>query len=371
MSKTLFTASFATILATMSALASSASAQVTQYWDVNGSTAGLGGTGTWDVGTTPSWNDSSGTGAPQTWTNGNDASFQGTAGTVMFSGAINAGVLTMATTPSTPFTFSPAAGVGNTLSFSQLVVPTNNNVQTTFTGGVTGTDITIVDNNGAIANNVAFGGVNTFTGNVNLNGTGAGTTSASRLAFLINSTTAVPATANFNYRRNFSQVLFNVTGGANWGSVVHNFNINPDNVTPPSGPFEAWIGALGGTGNLNTVTLTGLISGNGGLTFGLGASGGAGVITLSNNNMYTGNTRWLNAVSGVVKLGVDDALPITTGLIFGSGATPAGSLDLNGRNQTVASLASGATTGAQNGIVNTQGATATSILTINGSATTA
>src|SRR5689334_21825306 len=64
---------------------------VTQYWDVNGATAGLGGSGTWDVGTTPNWNVSTGTGTATVCTNGNDANFQGSGtNTVTLSGAITA-----------------------------------------------------------------------------------------------------------------------------------------------------------------------------------------------------------------------------------------------------------------------------------------
>src|SRR4051812_33117878 len=53
----------------------------TQYWDINGPTANLGGTGTWDftTGATGNFNDSTGTGARQDWANGNDAVFNGTA----------------------------------------------------------------------------------------------------------------------------------------------------------------------------------------------------------------------------------------------------------------------------------------------------
>ena len=191
---------------------------------------------------------------------------------------------------------------------------------------------------------------NTFTGNVNLNGSGAGTTSASRLALLINSIGGIPATADFNYGRSMSQVLFNIAG--NHGTVPHDFNLNTGSIAN----FEGWIGALAGA----TVNLSGVVSGSGTLTFGLGLSGGAGVITLSNNSTYTGNTKFLHAQTGVVKLGVDDALPTTTGIIMSTGSTNAGSIDLNGKNQTIASLASN-TTGIENGIANTAGATATSI----------
>src|SRR5688500_18204377 len=105
MSKSLFALSFATLLATMSALATSAGA-VTQFWDVNGSAAGFGGIGAWDVGATSNWNDASGTGPPQTWANGNDATFQGTGGTVTFTGGVTAGAMTMlGTSGAGAFTF--------------------------------------------------------------------------------------------------------------------------------------------------------------------------------------------------------------------------------------------------------------------------
>src|SRR5690349_15347212 len=54
----------------------------TLYWDTNGATAGLGGSGTWDT-TTANWTtDPTGASATQAWTAGADAVFDGTAGTV-------------------------------------------------------------------------------------------------------------------------------------------------------------------------------------------------------------------------------------------------------------------------------------------------
>jgi fibronectin-binding autotransporter adhesin len=62
----------------------------TNYWDVNGVGAGLGGSGTWDT-NTANWNDVSGTGTPYTWTNGAfEAVFGGTAGTVTMRTSIRA-----------------------------------------------------------------------------------------------------------------------------------------------------------------------------------------------------------------------------------------------------------------------------------------
>jgi fibronectin-binding autotransporter adhesin len=60
------------------------------YWDVNGSASGLGGTGTWDAGTTANWNDSTGTGTAIVWVNGNNAIFSGIAGTITLNSAVTA-----------------------------------------------------------------------------------------------------------------------------------------------------------------------------------------------------------------------------------------------------------------------------------------
>ena len=74
----------------------------TQYWDVNGSAAGFGGTGNWNLVTDKNWNDSTGSGTPAIWNNGNDAVFQGTAGTVTINAAgVTARNLTFNTGPYT------------------------------------------------------------------------------------------------------------------------------------------------------------------------------------------------------------------------------------------------------------------------------
>jgi fibronectin-binding autotransporter adhesin len=60
------------------------------YWAVNGAAAGFGGSGTWDAGTTPNWNDSTGIGTPTVWVDGNNAIFGGTPGTVTLNSAVTA-----------------------------------------------------------------------------------------------------------------------------------------------------------------------------------------------------------------------------------------------------------------------------------------
>jgi autotransporter-associated beta strand protein len=73
---------------------------------------------------------------------------------------------------------------------------------------------------------------------------------------------------------------------------------------------------------------------------------GADMLTLNGGNTYTGATR-IN--EGVLKSGVDNALPIGTALSLGSGAT-VGALDLGTFNQTVTSLAVNSDSGDSNTI---------------------
>lgn len=104
-----------------------------------------------------------------------------------------------------------------------------------------------------------------------------------------------------------------------------------------------------------------------------GVADGIGTITLAKsgtnlwevygtNNTYTGGTQ---IDDGLLRIGINNALPITTAVRLGVGAT-AGTLDLNGFDQTIGSLA--ATTNSNtvtNNILVTTGKT----LTINGAVT--
>jgi autotransporter-associated beta strand protein len=152
------------------------------------------------------------------------------------------------------------------------------------------------------------------------------------------------------------------TNGTGLSSTIgNNIALNSNNVAPP---FSTTIGATAG----NTITIDGVISGNSDVSFSSSTPGaGTGLIVLNNHNTYTGSTTMHFASAGVVRLGIDNALPTTTDMIFGSGAINVGAFDLNGHQQTVRSLAT-ATTGTANGIVNTAASRAT--LIINGNAST-
>src|SRR5262245_28070810 len=74
------------------ALAATADA-ATQFWDVNGATAGFGGansTGTWNLTNTNWTSDGTGSTATVAWVQGSDASFGQPVGTVTVAAAIQA-----------------------------------------------------------------------------------------------------------------------------------------------------------------------------------------------------------------------------------------------------------------------------------------
>ncbi len=158
-----------------------------------------------------------------------------------------------------------------------------------------------------------------------------------------------------------------MSGGT--ATIGNNIVLNSLNV---GGAFVTNLGPVS-SGNL---TVNGTISGSSDLNIagglgGLTLGGGSGTLTLNAQNTYTGATTLNLTGSSTVKLGINDALPITTSLSFGTNSGSTGSiLDLNGFNQTVASLSFGGVGTATNyKITNTGGADAT--FTVNGSTTPA
>jgi autotransporter-associated beta strand protein len=94
-------------------------------------------------------------------------------------------------------------------------------------------------------------------------------------------------------------------------------------------------------GSGNTINFNGVISGSCDVQFGsVGGGGQANTIYLNNQNTYAGVTMFEQGVSGNVILGASNALPRTTDLIFApvNGNSYQQLLDLNGHNQTVASM---------------------------------
>ena len=129
---------------------------------------------------------------------------------------------------------------------------------------------------------------------------------------------------------------------------------NPVALALPSGALN--LGATSGY----TLNVNGPISGTGGLNLAVGGSGGAGVTNLNAQSTFSGDVTVNSAATGIHKLGVDNALPTTAGVTFGS---TAGSIDLNGHAQQIAFLKGSA--GGVGGIVNSVAGT-TSTLTVSG-----
>jgi fibronectin-binding autotransporter adhesin len=108
---------------------------------------------------------------------------------------------------------------------------------------------------------------------------------------------------------------------------------------------------------LGTVTSSGAISGSGSVS-----NIGVGTVILSANNTYNGNTVIAN---GTLQLGASEVIPNGTGagnVVLDGGASAAGTLDLNGFNETINGL-SGVTGTVLGKVVNNSG-TATNFLAV-------
>ncbi len=155
-------------------------------------------------------------------------------------------------------------------------------------------------------------------------------------------------------------------------TVNNNFIINPavTSGTYTPGTFLARIGATGGAGgiNPNTLIVNGAISGFGDLQISAGFSGGTGTVVLNAQNTYKGQTYFNAGQAGIVQLGINNALPVTTDLIMSYTSGNGGILDLNGFNQTLNSLSTNLA-GGTSYITNSGGQFSgqMSTLTINGS----
>jgi autotransporter-associated beta strand protein len=150
-----------------------------------------------------------------------------------------------------------------------------------------------------------------------------------------------------------------VSGGPNVTvSVANNIQLNSLNSTfiktsiSQSGAAASGNGFILGDGTTcslftidpganNTMNVNGAISGNCDVQLGpLGGGGQTNTIYFNNQNTYSGVTIFSEGVLGNVILGTSNALPTTTDLMFApiNGNGYQQKLDLNGNNQTVASL---------------------------------
>jgi len=257
-----------------------------------------------------------------------------------------------------------------------------------YTGGNTTTDRNFTINNGAtagwdVANSESVltltGGAASSTGNLSKLGAGTlalfgtnfytGDTTISNGELRLTSATAINGTSGITVSSgrlsldggistgSGKSVTINGTGGNFFGALQGNSGTN-------EWAGDVVIGTTTGTRigvNAGQLTVSGIISGStsvNGLTF---RPNSGTTLVVSGVNTYAGDTTILSA-TGVVKLdGGNDRLPTGTRLIFGSGST-SGILDLNGRNQQVAGLSVGQTSGPNTNEIRS---TAAATLTVN------
>jgi autotransporter-associated beta strand protein len=244
--------------------------------------------------------------------------------------------------------------------------PTNSIVMNTNSGAfrtqiirsvINGTDITMVPNPAGTGR--AFltiganptGVANTFTGDLIFGG--VTTTGFSQIA--IDNPTALPATAEVRMKRGLSQLLFGGGGAGQTTGYTHTF---PNDIILNDGGSGTFTQSIGAFAAATVVTLDGVISGDANLVFELGAGGGNGTIVLSNNATYTGFTNISGNASAIVRLDVNNALPVGTRLQVNR------TFDMAEFNQQIGGL----TSASANGAVTTTSAT-TKTLTISGNVT--
>ena len=375
-------------------------------WDPGQTKSSGGGTANWNTSSNYWFNGT----ADVVWTLGNDAVFGGTAGTVTVKSGISVNNLTFNTSG---YTIS-----GNTLTITggSVNVPSGSATISSVIGGapnITKLGAGNLTLSGSL-NLGAASGLDIEGGSLTI-GQAAGTFNLPNGSTLNGNLVIVnPIRVNFNspatgltltYNGSGSiqiqsslSVISNVSGsyGGAIGASIQlnalNLPFNKTDVTqsniayPASNSFVTAIGATkNGTSNHNLI-VNGVISGNSDVVLATNdptlGGGGAGIMQLNTQNTYTGATLISGngpdtGTGGSVILGVNNALPAATDLVFGWNPTPTGQpkLDLNGFNQQIGSLSmtSSVTTAYQSSfsITNDYNGVSVSTLTVSGATTPA
>lgn len=289
------------ILAALMALYAPARA-ADRYWDVNGTSLGSGGTGTWNT-TSAFWspNNDGVSGPYSAWNNAalDDAFFGGTAGTVTLGGAITAHNLTFQTN-------------GYSLTGGSLTLGGTTPTLSVTTGTAT-IDSPITSTNGltkAGAGTLTLNGSNSFGGDLTISGGALGLNAANSFTGNINVTGG--------------NLSIGAIGDAALGNAVNQIYL-------ANGRSLSSTGALSAS---RTVNLTGGIAGIGGAGVGgvryTGAGGlsvADGVALTNNANDYQGQTRFTtqtgwsgssNSFSSIADLGIASALGAPTTVANGT-----------------------------------------------------
>lgn len=175
------------VLTALAALHMPAAAAADRYWDVNGGSAGSGGTGTWDTSTALFNSASDGVAGPFVkWNNAalDNAVFAGTPGTITLSGGITAQALT--------FSVSGYELDGGTLTLGGTTPGVSVTTGTaTINAVVAGSAGIAKTGNGTLA----LGGTNTFTGGINVQAGGLSVSGDAALGAAANGITMASGTA--------------------------------------------------------------------------------------------------------------------------------------------------------------------------------
>ena len=266
------------------------------------------------------------------------------------SGAVSlAGILTKSSagTLTLGSAVSSSAGAAFTIAAGDLVLGQASGVVKVFA-------------NSTLTGNLVIGGPIRFDVNGSSTISGPGAIKVVSSGTLISSTSAdVGGTVS-------SEIVLNSTAAAftkgGWTGATYT----------PSSTFSFTVG--GTTGGVLTVAK---LSGDADVDFSNNSTtgGGAGTLVLTAVSTYTGNTTIsantpASPATDSIRLGVNNALPTTTGIIFGT-KTGVGKpiINLNGYSQQVAYLADGANVSSAKFLTITNGGASPSTLTVGGDTT--
>ena len=288
-------------------LANKARGQVPYYWDINGNTAGAGGptpNGDWDdMSAGGFWTiDATGMTATGAWVDGNTPVFSALNGTgATTTDATGTYTITVGTTTHTIAGMQTAPGSGPVTVSGAGSLQIASGMQT-FTATNLTISVPLVDPTGGgsggyqdtLGNNVSLYGVNTFSGNVNLNGGQTHIQASSGLGSSANLITMASG---------FSALWIDGTSLGSGITLANNFvndtlNAGINFVTAANTPLTLNgnfdLGAtlqLRNAGPLaGAVTINGTISGNGDLILSGNGGGNDSTTILNGPNTYTGKT---------------------------------------------------------------------------------
>jgi fibronectin-binding autotransporter adhesin len=279
---------------------------------------------------------------------------------------------------------------GGTLALSSAegIFTVNSGVTSTISSILTGTGGLTKSGAGALTLsgvNTASGTLNVNQGTVTLQNTDAfSTVNVNAATLTLNppqgATTfgAIPTSATVNVNSGTFNINFSGNDGATKSLVLNNFTLNLssssvnfggpnlDAATLPGPVTLTGTNTFASSNIRDELTLGGVVSGSGNLTFSASGGQSSHFLVLSNADTYTGNTLVTNNNTAGATLqlsGGANRLPTTTTLTLNGNSSFQSQLDLNGQNQTVAGLLATGTL-ANADVVNSN-STTTGTLTVN------